>query len=146
MTARLIAATDGSASPNPGPTGWAWVVADATGTVRRVQSGFIAHATNNIGELTAIAELLHATDPRVPLEIRVDSEYAMNVATGRYKATKNRHLVEPIKQLLAGRPTTTFTWVPAHQPGGDPLNAIADHAARDAVTNRRGSTRNAPDR
>ena len=139
MVERMIAATDGSAQPNPGPTGWAWVLADAEGVPCRGASGFLGEATNNVGELTAVAELLDATEPTVPLEIRIDSQYAMNVVTGRYKAVKNRDLIARIARLVSGR-DVVFTWVRAHQVGGDLLNAIADRAAGQAVADRQGRT------
>ncbi|WP_407691272.1 ribonuclease HI [Saccharopolyspora mangrovi] len=137
MTERVIAATDGSAQPNPGPTGWAWVLGNAQGRPSRGESGFLGNATNNIGELTAVAELLDSTDPGVPLEIRIDSQYAMNVVTGRSGASKNLDLAARIQRMLSGR-DVTFKWVPAHQADGDLLNAHADHAAQEAVRSRRG--------
>ena len=150
MTERVIAATDGAAQPNPGPTGWAWVIADTDGQPGRGESGFLGHATNNVGELTAVAELLAATDSTVPLEIRIDSQYAMNAVTKwlakqrqRGYTTingtpiKNRALIEHIDELLTGR-DVSFQWVRAHQNGGDPLNARADAAAQQAVRDRQG--------
>lgn len=150
MTERVIAATDGAAQPNPGPTGWAWVIADTDGQPGQGDSGFLGNATNNVGELTAVAELLAATDPAVPLEIRIDSQYAMNAVTKwlakqrqRGYTTidgtpiKNRALIERIDALLTDR-DVSFQWVRAHQTGGDPLNAHVDAAAQQAVRDREG--------
>lgn len=158
MTQRVIAATDGAAQPNPGPAGWAWVLADADGQPGRGESGFLGHATNNVGELTAVAELLAATDPTVPLEIRIDSQYAMNAVTTWLakqrqrgyttidgKPIKNRALIERIDTLLTGR-DVSFQWVRAHQTGGDPLNACVDAAAQQAVRDREGLRWTAPTR
>ncbi len=144
MIERVIAATDGAAHPNPGPTAWAWVLADEQGRPGRGASGFLGHATNNVGELTAVAELLRATGPAVPLEIRIDSSYALNALTGRYAATKNRELIAGIQDLLAGR-DVTFTWVRAHQADGDPFNAIVDRAANEAVCRQTGRAWASPD-
>lgn len=151
---RMIAATDGAAQPNPGPAGWAWVVADADGHPAQGKSGYLGNATNNVGELTAVAELLKATDPTVALELRIDSRYAMDAVTKwlpkqrergfttvEGKPIKNRDLIVHIDELLSGR-DVTFTWVRAHQSGGDVLNALADRAAQDAVRQRRGSSWN----
>lgn len=143
MTKRVIAATDGSAKPNPGPTGWAWVLGDVRGRPCRGESGFLGNATNNIGELTAVAELLDSIDAAVPLEIRIDSQYAMNVVTGRTGASRNLELIARIKRMLAGR-DVRFTWVPAHQADGDVLNAQADHAAQEAVRSRQGRSWTGP--
>lgn len=150
MTGHVIAATDGAAQPNPGPTGWAWVIAATDDAPGRGESGFLGHATNNISELTAVAELLTATDPMVPLEIRIDSQYALNAVTKwlakqrqRGYTTvdgtpiKNRALIERIDTLLTGR-DVSFQWVRAHQSGGDPLNVRADAAAQQAVRDQQG--------
>src|SRR5699024_9297632 len=150
MVDRVIAATDGAAQPNPGPAAWAWVVADTDDTPGRGESGYLGESTNNVGELTAVAQLLQATDPSVPLEIRIDSQYALNAVTQwlpkqrqrGYKTAKgdpikNRDLIVHIDELLANR-EVTFTWVRAHQVDGDVLNAHADRAAEQAVRDRQG--------
>ncbi|MGV2922267.1 ribonuclease H family protein, partial [Streptomyces alfalfae] len=141
MSDLIIAACDGAAKKNPGPAAWAWVVADAEGVPRRWEAGPLGHSTNNVAELTALAELLEATDPAVPLEVRMDSQYAMNAVTkwiaswkrnGWLTASKkpvaNKDLVVRIDALLQGR-EVTFRHVAAHQVDGDHLNAIADVAA-----------------
>ncbi|MGP3975824.1 ribonuclease H family protein [Streptomyces sp. 8N114] len=146
MSERLVAACDGAAKVNPGPAGWAWVLADPAGTPQRWESGPLGRTTNNVAELTALAELLEATDPAVPLEIRMDSQYAMNAVTkwiagwkrnGWQTASKkpvaNKDLVVRIDALLEGR-DVVFQHVLAHQVNGDPLNAIADAAAGTAAT------------
>ncbi|MEH6378835.1 ribonuclease H [Streptomyces sp. KLMMK] len=146
MSEQIIAACDGASKGNPGPAGWAWVVADATGTPERWEAGPLGKATNNIAELTALERLLEATDPAVPMQVRMDSQYAMNAVTKWLPGWKrngwktssgspvaNRDLVVRIDALLAGR-TVDFRYVPAHQENGDPLNAIADQAASDAAS------------
>lgn len=146
MSDLIIAACDGAAKKNPGPAAWAWVVADADGTPRRWAAGPLGHSTNNVAELTALAELLEATDPALPLEVRMDSQYAMNAVTkwiaswkrngwltAAKKPVANKDLVVRIDALLQGR-AVTFRHVAAHQVDGDHLNAIADVAASDAAT------------
>ncbi|MFF7994424.1 ribonuclease H [Kitasatospora xanthocidica] len=145
MVERVIAACDGAAKGNPGPAGWAYVVADATGAPRRWEAGALGHSTNNVGELTALRRLLAATDPAVPLEVRLDSTYTRDSVTKWLKGWKrngwktaagkpvaNQELIQGIDALLEGR-DVTFVYVPAHQVDGDPLNAIADKAASDAA-------------
>ncbi|MFC7304427.1 ribonuclease H [Streptomyces monticola] len=149
MSERMIAACDGAAKINPGPAAWAWVLADGSGRPQRWEAGPLGVNTNNVAELTALAELLEATDPAVPLEVRMDSQYAMNAVTkwiagwkrnGWLTASKkpvaNKELVIRIDALLAGR-DVRFTHVLAHQVDGDPLNAIADAAASVAATEQR---------
>ncbi|MCX4825565.1 ribonuclease HI [Streptomyces sp. NBC_01142] len=145
MSERIIAACDGASKGNPGPAAWAWVVADAQGRPERWEAGPLGKATNNVAELTALEKLLESTDPAVPIEVRMDSQYAMNAVTKWIAGWKrngwrtaagqpvaNRDLVTRIDSLLTGR-TVDFLYVPAHQVGGDHLNAIADQAAGEAA-------------
>ncbi|MFG2490184.1 ribonuclease H [Streptomyces caniferus] len=145
MAERVIAACDGASKGNPGPAGWAWVVADGEGTVVRWEAGPLGTATNNVGELTALERLLAATDPAVALEIRMDSQYAMKAVTtwlpgwkrkgwktAAGKPVANQELVMRIDELLTDR-SVEFRYVPAHQVDGDPLNDFADRAASQAA-------------
>ena len=145
MVERVIAACDGAAKGNPGPAAWAYVVADSTGAPQRWQAGPLGHSTNNIGELTALEQLLESVDPAAPLEVRLDSTYTRDAVTKWLAAWKrngwktaagkpvaNRELIQRIDALLEGR-DVTFVYVAAHQVDGDPLNAIADKAASDAA-------------
>ncbi|WP_165985926.1 ribonuclease H [Streptomyces sp. YIM 98790] len=145
MVERVIAACDGASKGNPGPAGWAFVIADGAGTPQRWQAGPLGRSTNNAAELTALERLLAATDPAVPLEVRLDSTYTRDAVTKWLPGWKrngwrtaggrpvaNRELVERIDALLRGR-AVDFVHVPAHRLDGDPLNAIADKAAGDAA-------------
>jgi ribonuclease HI len=146
MRERVVAACDGASKGNPGPAGWAWVVADETETPARWEAGPLGRATNNVAELTALERLLAATDPAVPLEIRMDSQYAMKAVTtwlpgwkrngwktSAGKPVANQDLVVRIDELLDGR-SVEFRYVPAHQVDGDPLNDFADRAASQAAS------------
>ncbi|WP_037607097.1 ribonuclease H family protein [Streptacidiphilus rugosus] len=149
MVDRIIAACDGAAKGNPGPAGWAYVVADSSGAPQRWRSGALGHSTNNIGELTALEQLLTDTDPAAPLEVRLDSTYTRDAVTkwlanwkrngwrtAGGKPVANQELIQHIDELLTDR-EVTFVYVPAHQVDGDPLNAIADKAASDAARHQR---------
>ncbi|MGW6788596.1 ribonuclease H family protein [Streptomyces chartreusis] len=146
MLERVVAACDGASKGNPGPAGWAWVVADESETPARWEAGPLGKATNNVAELTALERLLTAIDPGVPLEIRMDSQYAMKAVTtwlpgwkrngwktAAGKPVANQDLVVRIDELLDGR-KVEFRYVPAHQVDGDPLNDFADRAASQAAT------------
>lgn len=146
MRERVVAACDGASKGNPGPAGWAWVVADESETPARWEAGPLGKATNNVAELTALERLLTALDPGVPLEIRMDSQYAMKAVTtwlpgwkrngwktSAGKPVANQDLVVRIDELLDGR-KVEFRYVPAHQVDGDPLNDFADRAASQAAT------------
>ncbi|MFE0462508.1 ribonuclease H [Kitasatospora sp. NPDC058965] len=157
MVERVIAACDGAAKGNPGPAGWAYVVADSAAVPVRWESGALGHSTNNVGELTALQQLLASTDPAVPLEVRLDSTYTRDAVTkwlagwkrngwktAAGKPVANQELIQRIDVLLTGR-DVTFVYVPAHQVGGDPLNAVADKAASDAARTQQGAAGTAAD-
>ncbi|MET9774077.1 ribonuclease H [Streptomyces sp. NPDC006367] len=146
MRERVVAACDGASKGNPGPAGWAWVVADDAEVPARWEAGPLGRATNNVAELTALERLLASTDPQVPLEVRMDSQYAMKAVTtwlpgwkrngwktAAGKPVANQELVVRIDELLAGR-SVEFRYVPAHQVDGDRLNDFADRAASQAAT------------
>ncbi|GGZ00573.1 ribonuclease HI [Streptomyces poonensis] len=141
-----MAACDGASKGNPGPAGWAWVVADGAETPTRWEAGPLGRTTNNVAELTALERLLTAVDPDVPLEVRMDSQYAMKAVTtwlpgwkrkgwrtASGKPVANQELVARIDELLDGR-SVEFRYVPAHQVDGDRLNDFADRAASQAAT------------
>lgn len=139
----LTVAVDGSALGNPGPAGWAWVVSPECW-----DAGGWDHGTNNLGELTAVQQILLATAAAglddQPLHIQADSQYAINVITkwmqgwkkrGWTKADKkpiaNLELIQDIDRLIDGR-HVTFEWVRGHN--GHPLNELADDRAREAAS------------
>ncbi|MGY1495488.1 ribonuclease H family protein [Streptomyces sp. QTS52] len=145
MRERVVAACDGASKGNPGPAGWAWVVADGSESPTRWEAGPLGRATNNVAELTALERLLTAVAPDVPLEIRMDSQYAMKAVTtwlpgwkrkgwktSAGKPVANQELVVRIDELLDGR-SVEFRYVPAHQVDGDKLNDFADRAASQAA-------------
>ncbi|MEU5364123.1 ribonuclease H [Streptomyces sp. NPDC005925] len=146
MRERVVAACDGASKGNPGPAGWAWVVTDSSETPDRWEAGPLGRATNNVAELTALERLLAAVDPAVPLEVRMDSQYAMKAVTtwlpgwkrngwktSAGKPVANQDLVVRIDELLGGR-SVEFRYVPAHQVDGDRLNDFADRAASRAAS------------
>ncbi len=146
MLERVVAACDGASKGNPGPAGWAWVVGEDEETPARWEAGPLGRATNNVAELTALERLLAAIDPSVPLEVRMDSQYAMKAVTtwlpgwkrngwrtAAGKPVANQELVVRIDELLEGR-SVEFRYVPAHQIDGDRLNDFADRAASQAAT------------
>ena len=140
----LVVYADGSALGNPGPAGWAfWVNKDYWA------AGGFTHSTNNVGELTAIAEILEQLPTSTPLEIRCDSKYAISCSTewlagwkrrGWVKAdgkpVANREILERIDAGLKARTAKArFTWVKGHS--GEPGNEAVDEKARAAATRAR---------
>lgn len=139
----IIAAADGSALGNPGPAGWAWYVDESCWA-----AGGWCESTNNRGELTAVLELLRATEAAglagEELLIQADSQYVINSLTkwrhgwkkrgwrkGDGKPVLNVDLMQALDAALAGRPVR-FEWVKGH--AGHPANERADDLARAAAT------------
>ena len=147
----MIAACDGACKGNPGPAAWAWVLLNADGSGGRWEAGPLGNTTNNVAELTALQKLLSTADSSAQLEVRMDSQYAMNAVTTWLPGWKkrgwktasgspvaNRELIVSIDALLSER--VKFVYVPAHQVNGDRLNALADESASAAAITQRGAS------
>jgi len=135
----LIAAADGSALGNPGPAGWGWYIDED-----RWASGGWPHGTNNMGELTAVLDLLQqsaGTDEE--LLIYCDSVYAINSITkwmpgwkrkgwrkGDGKPVLNVEIMKALDAATQGR-RVRFEWVKGHS--GHDLNTEADRLANAAA-------------
>jgi len=133
--------TDGSALGNPGPGGWACV-----GPGFELVGG-TAKTTNNIMEMTAVAEALEkclelGLDDLV---VFTDSMYVRNGITkwvhtwkqNRWKTSKNepvknRELWERIDVLRDNFKNIDWRWVKAHN--GNSLNEKVDTLARNKAT------------
>ena len=135
----IIAAADGSALGNPGPSGWAWYVDDTCWA-----SGGWPHGTNNMGELMAVLDLLqqtaHLDDD---LHVICDSTYVINAITKWMagwkrkgwktkdgKPVKNIELMKALDAAMQGR-AVEFEWVKGHT--GHELNEAADVRANAAA-------------
>jgi ribonuclease HI len=135
----IIAAADGSALGNPGPAGWAWYVDD-----ERWACGGWPHGTNNMGELTAVLDLLQQTAHlSQDLLVYCDSTYVINSVTkwmagwkrrgwrkGDGKPVLNVEIMMALDEAMAGR-AVEFAWVKGHS--GHPLNEAADRLANGAA-------------
>ena len=135
----IIAAADGSALGNPGPMGWAWYIDDNSWA-----AGGAPYGTNNIGELTAVLELLRATaHTDDDLLIHCDSRYVIDSITkwmpgwkkkGWKKAdgkpVMNLEIIKALDCEISGR-SVQFEWVKGH--AGHPLNEAADSRANGAA-------------
>ena len=140
--------TDGSATPNPGPGGWA-AVRVVAGEVVAEASGSHPDTTNNRMELTALIEGLGLVPPGVPTVLHTDSQLAVRTvnewaptweARGWRRSrgpVENLDLVRPLVEALRGRPEVRVVWVRAHV--GHRWNEYADRlAARASLEGRRG--------
>ena len=138
-TVRIIAAADGSALGNPGPSGWGWYVDDTCWA-----AGGWAHGTNNKAELTAVLDLLQQTAHlSEDLLVYCDSTYVINSVTkwmagwkrrgwkkGDGKPVLNVEIMQALDEAMAGR-RVEFAWVKGHS--GHPLNEAADRLANGAA-------------
>ncbi|HET8961289.1 ribonuclease H, partial [Nocardioides sp.] len=137
----LVAAADGSALGNPGPAGWAWYVDDDCWA-----SGGWAHGTNNMGELTAVLDLLEQTAGlEDDLLVYCDSTYAIKAIRewlprwkrrgwkkGDGKPVANLEIMKALDRAIAGRRhRVRFEWVKGHS--GHELNEHADRLANAAA-------------
>lgn len=137
----IIAAADGSALGNPGPAGWAWYIDESSW-----RAGGWDHGTNNMGELTAVLNLLESTRHIAdePLKILCDSQYVINSITKWMPGWKkkgwkkkdgkpvlNVDIMKALDREMAGR-TVEFEWVKGH--AGHELNEAADDRARAMAT------------
>ena len=135
----LIAAADGSALGNPGPAGWGWYV-DAD----HWACGGWPHGTNNMGELTAVLDLLQQTvELDDDLLVYCDSTYVINSITkwmpgwkrknwrkGDGKPVQNVEIMKALDAAMQGR-RVRFEWVKGH--AGHELNEEADRLANGAA-------------
>jgi ribonuclease HI len=135
----IIAAADGSALGNPGPAGWGWYIDDD-----RWASGGWPHGTNNMGELTAVLDLLQQTAAADDdLLVYCDSTYAINSITkwmagwkrknwrkGDGKPVQNVEIMKALDAAMQGR-RVRFEWVKGH--AGHELNEEADRLANAAA-------------
>ncbi|MEN9786048.1 MAG: hypothetical protein RLZZ299_1312 [Pseudomonadota bacterium] len=131
----ILAFTDGACTGNPGPAGSGVVVRHPDGRTEERHRA-LGVATNNIGELTAIAmalELLDAADvpPRAPVALFTDSTYAIGVLQKGWKAKANPELIAGIREALRRRPGVVLHWVAGHV--GVAENERADALARRGV-------------
>jgi ribonuclease HI len=92
--------------------------------------------TNNTGELSAIGEAMlwlleeAPDDHNVPVHIRYDSEYAANMARGRWAVKSNEELAHTVQELTAKvMRTRSITWEHVYGHSGVHDNELADRAA-----------------
>ncbi len=133
--------TDGACSGNPGPGGWAAILA-WKGREKEL-SGAEPATTNNRMELLAAIRALEALKRPMRVRIYTDSEYLRRGMsewlagwkrrgwrTAAKKPVRNRDLWERLDELCH-RHEVEWHWLKGH--AGDPLNERADRLAREAI-------------
>ncbi len=142
-TQDIVIFTDGSSSGNPGPGGWATIVALTDGTVREL-GGRVEHTTNNRMELQAAIESFKTIkNEQGNVVINTDSSYLIQGITKWVKgwvknnwitSTKtevlNRNLWQELIPLLEEREEKgTVSWKHISGHSGVPGNERCDEIA-----------------
>lgn len=140
----ITVATDGSAWPNPGPSGWGWYV-NATNW----QAGALGEGTNNIGELHAVLQAALSLPLNEDVLCLADSQYAIKCVSRTFRgawlagweksgkiydndALRNAKLIrQTVAAIDARSGSWEFQWVKGH--AGHPLNEEADRACSEAA-------------
>jgi ribonuclease HI len=125
--------TDGAATPNPGPGGWAALL-QSGGRERLLAGAGPDRTTNNAMEIYAVAVALETLKRPCHVTLRIDSTYVLEglkrLLDGRPLPDKNHDLWQRL--LAAARPhEIEFEWVRGHT--GDPRNERVDQAANTAA-------------
>jgi ribonuclease HI len=125
-----IVYTDGSASPNPGPSGaGAWICPPSSYNSCLFRA--LGHGSNNIGELWAIGmaiAFLIEEDNVNDVVICTDSEYSIGVLSLGHQPKTLLPLITKIQENMASAKfLCSFIWVPGHSDIEG--NEIADRLA-----------------
>ena len=129
--------TDGAASGNPGPGGWAVVL--KCGNLRKEMSGGFAHTTNNRMELLAVIKGLEAVKwENATVEVYSDSSYVVRAISegwltkwiaSNFKKKKNKDLWLRFHEIFS-KHKVSLHWIKGH--AGHPENERCDHLAVEA--------------
>jgi ribonuclease HI len=130
---RFVAYTDGSCLLNPGgPSGFAAVVRSETSGRVWELAGHLPSSTNNRAEWAGLATALLFVPPPGFLRAFVDSQYVLQVASGRWKRKANLDLWQAWDELRRTRAVELeLEWVRGHaaDPGNEQADALATLAA-----------------
>jgi len=92
----------------------------------------IEHETNNRAEIKAIMYGVQSLPDNSEVEVFSDSQYALGVLSGRYKAKKNPDLVNKYKKMVATKHMdVSYNWVRGHN--GDEWNELCDQLCNEAA-------------
>ena len=123
--------TDGSSdNKNPlRPGGSAYIIFDSQDNeVKRASKGF-KNTSNNRMEILAIISVVNSLPYGSSVTIHSDSQYSINVLSGRWQASMNLDQVALYRRLVAEKNIkVTFEWVRGHN--GDVYNELCDQMAR----------------
>ena len=145
----VVIHTDGGASPNPGPGGWAAIL--TFGDREKELKGGEAKTTNNRMELTAAISALEALKRPCRVDLHTDSQYLRDGITeyitnwkrngwrtADKKPVKNVDLWKRLDEAL-GEHQVRWHWLRGH--AGHAENERADALAREAIAEVRNAGR-----
>ena len=145
--ARFVIYTDGGASPNPGPGGWAAVILDPAGDTEEISGGAPSTTNNRMELMAAISALAHLSAPSA-VELYTDSQYLRQGITSwlaRWRAqgwrrrdggsVKNVDLWRRLEGLDR-RHRVSWHWVKGH--AGNEWNERVDALASAEIASRGG--------
>ena len=95
------------------------------GEVIRKEASLFLHESNNRGELHAIIAAMENLPEGADVEIRTDSQYAVNTLTGEWLQRRNMDLFARWHELVRGRKLKVkVVWIRAHS--ADAYNQMCD--------------------
>ena len=140
----IVIHTDGACSGNPGPAGIGVHIVRPD-RITEI-SEFIANATNNAAELTAILRGLESLsdDERKQAHVHLytDSGWSIGVLIGGWNYKTNVSLIEEVKAMMGTVTHLELLKVKGH--AGEPGNEEADYLATRAVRREESSIKDRP--
>lgn len=128
---KFTAYSDGSCDNlNPQkPGGAAYIIFDSNGQeVKKTSKGFM-HTTNNRMELLAILSIVNSLPHNSSVTIYSDSQYSINVLSGRWQASENLDQINKYRNLCFSKNIKVdFVWIRGHN--GNEYNELCDKMAR----------------
>lgn len=130
-TNKITAYTDGGYHLYKNEGAFAFVILK-DGAIIHKEATVIRNESNNRGELKAIIQAVAWCPEGSEIEVRSDSQYAINTLEGKWKRNKNTDLFKEWDKLLKRKGSTiSFKWVRGHS--GDKYNEMCDQMCDDAV-------------
>ncbi|MGC9336752.1 MAG: ribonuclease HI [Candidatus Cloacimonadia bacterium] len=132
---------DGACKGNPGPGGWAAILKYKD--KKKIISGYLEHATNNIMELTAAIKSLQQLKEPCEVNIYTDSQYVKrgimewlqrwkerSWKNSQKKPVKNQALWKTL-DALCRKHNVHWHWIKGHE--GQPENEECDAIAKQEI-------------
>lgn len=128
---KIIAYTDGGYHLYKDEGAFAFIILQ-DGAIVHKEATVIRHESNNRGELKAIINAVDWCPDGTTIEVRSDSQYAINTLSGKWQRKKNKELFKQWDKIVAKKGIdVTFKWVRGHS--GDKYNEMCDQMCDDAV-------------